>query len=118
MSMILDRKEKGYDISSQKCFRPLADEFSQRLQPVRHQSVSEARGKLSWKALEYLLDEANLENGNLGKSNKFQGHIVRAIDGSSFFTPRTDDLLKHFSVRKTKSDLSETLSVGSGPWRQ
>lgn len=106
--MSLDRNENGYDISSQKYFRPLADEFSQGLQPVRHQSVSEARGKLSWKAFEYLLEEANLENGELGKSNKFRGHIVRAIDGSSFFTPRTDDPFTHFSMRKTKSDLRET----------
>ena len=108
MSMSLDRNENGYDISSQKYFRPLRDELSQEIQPVRHQSVSEARGKLGWKAFEYLLAEANLETGELGKSNKFCGHIVRAIDGSSFFTPRSDDLLAHFSVRKTKSDLGET----------
>lgn len=108
MSMSLDRNENGYDISSLKYFRSLTDELSREIEPVRHQSVSEARGKLSWKAFEYLLGEANLESGEIGKANKFCGHIVRAIDGSSFFTPRSGDLLKHFSVRKTKSDLGET----------
>jgi hypothetical protein len=108
MAMSLDRNGNGYDISSQNYFRSLATELSAELEPVKHQSVSEARGKLSWKGFEYLLGEANMENEGLGKANTFRGHIVRAIDGSSFFTPRSDDLLKHFSVRQTKSDLRET----------
>ena len=61
MPMSLDRNENGYDISSQKYFRSPRDELSLEIQPVRHQSVSEARGKLGWRAFEYFLGESNLE---------------------------------------------------------
>ena len=103
MSMVLARNANGYDISSQNYFRDLSVEMKEQIIPVRHQSVSEARAKLRWQAFEALLDEANLERTGLSKEFKFKGHIVRAIDGTSFFTPRTEDLLAHFSVRSTRA---------------
>ena len=106
--MSLDRNGNGYDISSQNYFRALGSELAHEISPVKHQSISAARAKIGWEGFEYLLGEANLEKEGLGKKNKFRGHIVRAIDGTSFFTPRSEDLLEHFSVRKTKSDLGET----------
>jgi hypothetical protein len=86
----------------------LSAELGRKVTPARHQSVSEARGKLDWEAFEFLLDEANLEHDKLDKEFKFKGHVTRAIDGTSFFVPRTDELLKHFSPRKTKAEEGET----------
>ena len=103
MSMTLNRNGNGYDISSQNYFRDLSAQVKEQIHPVRHQSVSEARSKLGWKAFEDLLGEANLEAVGLAKDLKFKGHPVRAIDGTTFYTPRTDDLLQHFSPRHTRA---------------
>lgn len=103
MSMVLDRNGNGYDISSQNYFRDISAEMKKQIIPARHQSVSEARAKLGWPAFEALLGEANLEHAGLSKEFKFKGHIVRGIDGTSFYTPRTEDLLAHFSVRHTRA---------------
>lgn len=108
MSMTLNRNSNGYDISSQQYFRDLSAELNCKISPVRHQSVSEARGKLKWEAFEFLLDEANLEHDNLSEDLKFVGHVTRGVDGTSFFVPRTEDLLGHFSPRKTKAEEGET----------
>lgn len=106
--MTAARNANGYDISSQNYFRALSSHLEEKIDPARRQAVSEARGKISWEAFEYLLDSANLENENLPGSFRFKGHVTRAWDGSSFFTPRSENLLEHFSVRKTKSDEGET----------
>lgn len=106
--MVLDRNQNGYDISSQNYFRNLNQEIDQEIKPVKHQSVSEARAKLKWEGFEYLLTQANLETDGLSKSLKFSGHVTRAIDGTSFYLPRTEELLEHFSPRKTKSEEGET----------
>lgn len=106
--MTLNRNGNGYDISSQNYFRDLNLEVEAQIEPVRHQSVSEARAKLRWECFEYLLSEANLENAGLSKNNKFKGHIVRAVDGTSFITARTDELLEHFSFRNTRSEEGKT----------
>lgn len=103
MSMALARNGSGYDISSQNYFRELAAEIDLDIAPVRHQSVSEARAKLQWQGFEYLLEVANIERDGLSKEFKFKGHITRAIDGTSFFTPRSNELLEHFSCRNTRS---------------
>lgn len=108
MSMTLNRNDNGYDISSQNYFRELNAEVKSQIEPVRHQSVSEARAKLRWEGFEYLLNEANLENRGLSKECKFKGHIVRAVDGTSFYTPLTDELLEHFSLRNTSSEEGKT----------
>jgi hypothetical protein len=39
---------------------------------------------------------------------RFKGHVTRAVDGTSFFTPRTDDLLIYFSPRNTRAEEGET----------
>ncbi len=108
MSMTLNRNGNGYDISSQNYFRDLNSEVKEQVEPVRHQSVSEARAKLHWEGFEFLLSEANLENHGLSRDNKFKGHVVRGVDGTSFFTPRTDELLEHFSLRNTSSEEGKT----------
>ena len=102
------RNGNGYDISSQNYFRELSQLLGEPIDPVRHQSVSEARAKIRWQAFEFLLGQANLESSRLSSEFKFKGHITRAIDGTSFFTQRTDDLLEHFSLRNTSSEEGET----------
>lgn len=108
LSLAASRNGNGYDISSQNYFLDLGRITKEIIDPARHQSISEARAKLGWEAFEFLLDEANLENEQLPEKLKFKGHLTRAIDGSSFFTSRTDDLLRHFSPRKTKAEEGET----------
>jgi hypothetical protein len=99
--MAADRNGSGYDISSQNYFRDLAREIDEDLVPVRKQSVSEARAKLSWEAFEFLLERANIEEQGLPPRLTFKGHVTRAFDGTSFYTPRSDELLEHFSPRNT-----------------
>lgn len=106
--MTAARNGNGYDISSQNYFRELGSALGEEFEPARHQSVSEARAKLRWQALEYLLEQANLESASLPPQLRFKGHVTRAIDGTSFFTPRTDDLLLRFSPRKTGAEEGET----------
>jgi hypothetical protein len=108
LKMALDRNGNGYDITSQTYFRELGRELGEKIEAVRHQSVSEARAKLNWEGFEYLLGEANIEKNGLGKKLKFKGHVTRAADGTSFYTPRSEDLLAHFSPRKTKAEEGET----------
>lgn len=106
--MAASRNGNGYEISSQNYFRGLGQALEQDIDPVRRQSVSEARAKLSWQAFEYLLGAANLESDRLPSSLRFRGHLTRAVDGTSFFTPRTDDLLSRFTPRTTACDSGET----------
>lgn len=106
--MVASRNGNGYDISSQNYFRELGAHLEKDISPARRQGVSDARAKLKWQALEYLLETANLEAKDLPPSLRFKGHITRAIDGSSFFTPRTDELLMYFSPRNTCSEEGET----------
>jgi len=106
--MAADRNGNGYDISSQNYFRDLAREIDEDLVPVRKQSVSEARAKLSWEAFEFLLERANMEEQGLPRRLTFKGHITRAFDGTSFYTPRSEELLEHFSPRNTKAAEGET----------
>lgn len=108
LSMTASRNANGYDISSQNYFRALGAELGEKIYPAKRNAVSEARGKLSWEAFEYLHGEVNLEREGLPKDFRFKGLVTRAWDGSSFYTPRTDDLLEHFSVRKTGSEEGET----------
>jgi hypothetical protein len=106
--MSASRNGNGYDISSQSYFRELSRALGERIEPARRQSVSEARSKLKWQGLEFLLGAANLETGGLPSSLRFKGHLTRAIDGTSFFTPRTPELLEVFNPRTTTSDEGET----------
>lgn len=106
--MVCARNGNGYDISSQNYFRELSAHLRDPINPARRQSVSEARSKLGWQAIEYLLECANLESAGLPSNLKFQGHVTRAIDGTSFYTPRSPDLLSHFTPRRTRADEQET----------
>jgi hypothetical protein len=106
--MTLARNGNGYDVSSQNYFRELNSEIQSDIEPVRHQSVSEARAKLKWEGFEYLLESANLENDGLSDRLKFKGHVTRGIDGTSFFVPRSAELLEHFSCRNTSSEEGAT----------
>ena len=106
--MAANRNGSGYDISSQNYFIELSSHLLEPIEPVRRQAVSLARSKLKWQAFEYLLSRANLESKSLPPKLKFKGHITRALDGTSFFTPRTNDLLMHFSPRNTTSEEGET----------
>jgi hypothetical protein len=65
LSMSASRNGNGYDISSQSYFRELSRALGERIEPARRQSVSEARSKLKWQGLEFLLGAANLETGGL-----------------------------------------------------
>jgi Transposase DDE domain len=102
------RNGNGYDISSQNYFRELGELMGKGIDPARHQSISEARSKLGYEAFEYLLACANLETEKLPARFCFKGHVTRAIDGTSFYTPRCDELLMHFSPRKTRAEEGET----------
>lgn len=106
--MACARNGNGYDISSQNYFRELSGHLLDPIEPARRQSVAEARAKLRYEAFAHLLDCANLEKDGLPSMFKFQGHVTRAIDGTSFYTPRSDELLTHFSPRKTSADEGET----------
>ena len=87
----------GYDILSQHYFRDLGACLGEEIDPARHQSISDARAKLRWQALEYLLEQSYFESSGLPPGQRFKGHITRAIDDMSFLTPRTDELLGRFS---------------------
>jgi hypothetical protein len=106
--MVAARNANGYDISSQNYFRSLSVSLDRFIEPVCHQAVSTARSKIGWQAFEFLLHEANIESEGLPDRMKFKGHPTRALDGTSFFTPKTGDLEKHFTPRKTKSEEGET----------
>ena len=108
LSMAASRNENGYDISSQNYFRALGVHLDEKVAPARRQAVSDARGKLGWEAFVYLLDCANLEKEKLPGNLLFKGHVTRALDGMSFYTPRSPDLLKHFSPRITAAEEGET----------
>ncbi|MGK5087581.1 hypothetical protein WDW86_08490, partial [Bdellovibrionota bacterium FG-2] len=89
LSLAAARNANGYDISSQHYFLDLSHMTEEIIDPVRHQTISDGRAKLGWEAFEFLLTEANIESEKLPEKLKFKGHLTRAIDGSSFFVPRT-----------------------------
>lgn len=108
ISLSCARNGNGYDITSQNYFRELGSHLGESIIPATRQSVSEARAKLRWEAVENLLGWANLERDGLPEHLKFLGHVTRAIDGTSFFTSASPELLEHFSRRKTRSEEGET----------
>jgi hypothetical protein len=108
LSLSVHRNQDGYDLASQDYFRKLGRELGEQIHPATHQSISEARSKIRWQGFEYLLSEANLEKSGLAGNSKFHGHVTRGVDGTSLHTPRTAELLEHFSPRKTSSEEGET----------
>jgi hypothetical protein len=100
--MAANRNENGYDITAENYFDEFGRHLDSSLEPIKHQSVSEARGKLKWGAFEYLLGAANLEGDFSSDQFRYRGHVTRAFDGTSMIVPRTEDLLKHFTPRMSK----------------
>lgn len=60
-------------------------------------SFCEAREKLSWEAFDYLLTQVNLEEQDGFAPERWRGHRVRAIDGTTVQLPRSDELLETFA---------------------
>lgn len=102
--MSANRNENGYDITSQNYFEDLGRHLESPIEPPTRQSVSEARGKLRWEGVECLLSSANREKElRQNPSFTYKGHVTRAVDGTCMRTPRTPDLLKHFTPSETHS---------------
>jgi hypothetical protein len=93
--MAANRNEAGYVITAQDFFHELGvgDQA-----PIK-QSVSDARKKISWRAFEFLLNEANQEESI---EELWHGHRVRIADGTKLNLPLSDELAQHFAVPSTK----------------
>jgi len=65
---------------------------------LNRSSYCEARDKLSWEGIAYLLERASLENHNV-EPERWRGHRVRAVDGSCLQLPRSDEILSKFPTR-------------------
>lgn len=61
-------------------------------------SLSEARSKLPWQAMSYLLSESTIEDSR----SLWRGHDVLAADGSFLGIPDEKALLEYFPRRKSK----------------
>lgn len=87
----------GYAITAQDFFHELGmgDEA-----PTK-QSACNALKKLSWRAFEYLLGEAQTDS----IEERWHGHRVRIVDGTKLHLPRTPELLEHFEVQNTSGGL-------------
>ena len=99
------------EISSQLyCFQWNAhsSEYDQ-LKVASRSSISEARSKLSWKAFEHLLGEAELSGEN---ASLWKGHRVRAVDGTKLQIPHSEEIEQSFPRRINKGSL-EHYPLGS-----
>lgn len=93
--MTAERNGNGYDIVSQNYFSELKLHLGRKREAAKRSSLCEARQKLSWKAFEFLLAEANLEKRD-EKSGLWKGHRIRAIDGTSLTLPASEAILEEF----------------------
>lgn len=93
--MAANRNGAGYAITAQDFFHELG--VSDQA-PIK-QSVSDARKKISWKAFEFLLKEANQEESI---EELWHGHRVRIADGTKLNLPLSDELAQHFTVPNSK----------------
>jgi hypothetical protein len=96
--MAVNGNGAGYAISAQDLFHQLGlgDEAPNK------QSACNALSKLSWRAFEYLLAEANQEDL---LEELWHGHRVRIVDGTKLHLPRSRELLRHFEVQNTSGGL-------------
>ena len=86
--MMAHANEAGYSITAQDFF----SEINLGVSPPCKQSLCEARQKLSYKAFEYLLDQAYRDD----LDKRWHGfHGVLIADGTKLNLPRTPDLLAH-----------------------
>lgn len=97
--------EDGYDVTAQNYFEQLNACTGARLVPLRRQSISEARGKLPWQSLEYLLAMADQERSSQFAGCRYLGHVVRALDGTKLTLPRSEELLKYFEPPRSSQGL-------------
>lgn len=63
--------------------------------PSSRSSLTEARQKVPWTLFEHLLEKA------LFQGPKWKGLRVLALDGSKFWLPKSNSVLKQFKMRKT-----------------
>lgn len=96
MHMAANRNGSGYAITAQDFFH----ECGKGDQAPIKQSVCNARKKVSWKAFEFLLDEANQEKDI---EELWRGHRVRIVDGTKLNLPRSPELTEHFAIPNTKA---------------
>ena len=97
--MVLSRNLDGYEISSDNYFHELQVFLKRDLDGVTRSSICEARYKLHWKALEFLLKQSQLDTDQLSSQFKWKGHVVRAIDGSKITLPHSSEIIKTFPQR-------------------
>lgn len=93
------RNSNGYEISSQNYFAHWNQETSESIRSPSRSSICEARQKLSFKAFEFLLKSANLNQASVPKDLLWNGHIVRAADGTKIPLPASKEILKSFPRR-------------------
>jgi Transposase DDE domain len=101
--MAANRNEDGYDITSQNYFSELGLHLGEDIVPATRQSFCTARKKLHWTAFEYLLRLANQDYTPALTLLRYKGHVTRAIDGTRLTLPRSEDLLAHFELPKSKA---------------
>ena len=103
MHMAANRNTDGYAISSQGYAAELSQFLGEKITPVSHQAISQAREKLDWEAFRFLLREANQDSELDGSRFRYRNHVTRAVDGSQLTLPRSQDVLELFEPRKSKA---------------
>lgn len=93
--MVAEGNRAGYAITAQ--------DFNARrgldvANAAKKQTLSDARQKLRWQGIEFLLHEARRDD----LEERWKGHLVRISDGSKIMTPNTADLREHFKIPNTK----------------
>jgi hypothetical protein len=96
MHMAVNRNGSGYAITAQDFFHELGlgDQA-----PIK-QSVSDARNKVSWRAFEYLLGEANQQDAI---EELWRGRRVQIADGTKLNLPLSAELREHFGIPNNKA---------------
>lgn len=87
------RNQNGYEITSQNYFA----QYGSIESAVSRSSLSEARGKIDWKAFDYLLKDLREESHR--DVAKWKGLNVKAIDGTFLTLPATKKILDEFPRR-------------------
>lgn len=96
--MTAEGSAHGGAVTSGAYFAELRQKLSCRVEPVCRSALSEARSKLSFGALKYLLHENDLQRLNR-RSDKWKGHFVEAVDGVALGLPATEAVLEEFPRR-------------------
>jgi hypothetical protein len=97
------RNQNGYEISSLNYFSEWNQQTRESFQSASRSSICEARQKLSFKAFEFLLKAANLKQDSIPKKQLWNGHVVRAADGTKITLPASREILNSFPRRLNRS---------------